>query len=322
MEDQKNHSFISSSKLRKFSLRLLIFFIPVLIIYFLVENVLAHMDFAEAKRNDYITENSKKIEILFLGSSQIERAINPKYISENSINIANSSQTLYEDFELLKFFYPKLSNLKMVVIEVSYDKLERDKSNVLPIIDPKNLKFYGVNTFDRNIKIQDHFLFHFSPKYFSERLHNYFFNESNIELNQYGFDENKFDGAYSHADYVLIENIENKQNYQNNLDILNNMIHFCQRNNLKILIYHPPTHYRYNELRKPNLVKKWRSLLDSLKTVHPDLSFFIDDTNSTFTREYFDDANHLNPIGAKKATEILDSVINIKYPRLFSRNDK
>ncbi|WP_159039921.1 hypothetical protein [Christiangramia fulva] len=282
----------------------------------MVEYTLSEINFAEKVRYNYIQENSDEIEILFLGSSQIERAINPKFIAAGAINLANSSQTLFEDFKLLKFFNPKLPKLKLVVLEISYDKLERDKSNILPILDPKNLKFYGVNTFGRKLKLQDHLLFHFSPKYFSKILNEYIFKTSNIKLNKFGFDENKFDGAYSHANYVLIENIHNKKNYKKNLLLLNEIISYCNENNLKIFIYHPPTHYRYNELRDPSLVKKWRKLIDSLKYQYPKIHFFIDDTNSTFTRKYFDDANHLNPLGAEKATKTLDSILQKYYPNL------
>jgi len=309
MQDRRNHSFTSNFKIREFSLRIFLFLLPVIIIYFIIEFTLATMDLHEAIKNDFIEANAENIEILFLGSSQIERAINPKFLSKTTINLGNSSQIFFEDFELLKHFRPKLENLKVVVLEVSYDKLERDKSHVLPIIDHKNLKFYGVNTFGRSLKPQDYFLFHSNPDYFSHKLEMHFLNNSPINLNQYGFDENKFDGAYSHANYVLIENVENKENYDENLETLHNIIQYCQAENLKILIYHPPTHYRYNKLRDPILVRKWKKLLADLDNNYEDLYFFIDDENKKFSRKYFDDANHLNPNGAEKATKIVDSVI-------------
>ncbi|MDT0687442.1 hypothetical protein [Autumnicola psychrophila] len=283
-----------------------------------MEYILNEMNFAEAVKNEFIQQNSPQIKLLFLGSSQIERAVNPKYLSITAVNLANASQTLYEDFQLLKFFQPKLPNLKMVVIEISYDKLERDKSHVLPIIDPKNLKFYGVNTFDRQIKIQDNFLFHFSPQYFSKKLEEEIFSTSSIELNKYGFDENKYDGAYSrNADYILIENIKNNENYKKNILLLDKILTYSYKNKLKIMVYHPPTHKSYNNLRDPKLMEKWKNLMDSLKSKHPDIPFFIEDTNEDFTRKFFDDGNHLNPIGAEKATKRLDSVIHVKYPQLF-----
>ncbi len=267
------------------------------------------MNFPEAVKNNYINDNADKIEILFLGSSQVERAINPEYISRPSINLANSSQTLFEDYTILKFFRPKLVNLKLVVLEISYDVLERDKSHVLPLVDHKNLRFYGVNTFGSSLSIQDYFLFNSNPKFFSNKLEDFFFDKSNENLNQYGFDEDKYDGLYSHSDNFIIENIENDLNYSKNIDILNSLLTYCKKENLHILIYHPPTHAPYNALRSPKLINKWKLLLQELNQKQPSLHFFIDDENSLFTRKYFDDANHLNPLGAEKATKILDSII-------------
>lgn len=313
MVDQKNHSFISNSKIRDFSLSGLIFFLPIIILYITMEMVLGAMNFPEAVKNTYIENNADKIEILFLGSSQVERAINPEYISRPSINLANSSQTLFENLILLKFFRPKLSNLNLIVLEISHDLLERDKSNVSPMIDHKNLRFFGVNTFGTSSKIQDYFLFHTNPKYFSSKLENFLFNKSKEQLNKYGFDENKFDGLYSRTDYILIENIKNEQNYAKNIEYLNELIKYCKEENLQILIYHPPTHAPYNSLRSPELICKWKSLLHVLNQNHPSIQCFIDDNNSLFTRKYFDDANHLNPLGAEKATTILDSIILNKF---------
>lgn len=319
MADLKNHSFTSNSKIRKFSLTLLIFMLPVLGVLALVEYELRHIEYPEAVKNRYIQNHKNKIEILFLGSSQIERAINPEYLSKPAINLANSSQRLPEDFLLLKHFAPQLPSLQVVVIEVGYDKLYRDKNYTSKIIDQKNLLFYGINTFNRIRKLKEHFLFFSDPRYFSNLLKEKYNHSSPVQLNKYGFDENQFFGSYQAVKYrdslildkdIFIENVKtSKKVYSHNLKVLYKIIEYCKTNNLNILIYSSPKHFRYNELRNQNLVEKRDSLFSVLKTEYPQIKFFIKDKDSSFTANYFYNGNHLNPDGAKKATKDIDNEI-------------
>ena len=322
MADPKNHSFISNSKIRKFILSGVIFILPVLIIMILAEYLLTQLDFAEKIKNQYIEDNSSGIEILFLGSSQVERAINPEYIVKPSINLANSSQRLYEDFELLKRFVKELPNLKVVVIEITFDKLERDHSETASVVHHKNFKFYNVNTFGRNLKIQDNFLFHSDPSYFSNQIESYFTGKQEIVYNKYGFDINKFHGSYPQAkfndslikdDSIYIQNIENEIAFLENRKILENLIQFCASKNLKILVYSPPEHIRFRKLRKPHLVQKYENFIKKLKILHPKIEFYSDTYNTQFLIEDFYNANHLNPDGAKKASLLLDEEILKKF---------
>lgn len=322
MADQKNHSFTSSSKIRSLSFQGLLFLLPVAIIYLVMEHKLTEVRFPEAVKMEFINENAEEVEILLLGSSQVQRAVNPEHLSKPAINLANQSQMLYEDLQLLKYFRPELNNLKVVVFEVSYDKLERDKSYTSPVLHHKNLKFYGVNTFGRPLKFQDNFLFHSNPDYFYGELKDHLSNSSGIRLNKYGFDVNKYDGIYRNANYqdeqlkdenILIENISNEEIYKKNLLVLHEIIQFCLRENLQILIYHPPTHRRYNKLIDPQLLNKWNSLISDLRKTYDDVHFFIDYNNPDFEMNDFYNGNHLNPDGAKKASENLDAVINQKF---------
>lgn len=322
MPDPQNHSFISNSKIRKLVFTWMLFIFPVLLILLLTEYTLRKIPFPEKVKKNYIEAHNEEIEILVLGSSLTERAINPIYITRPTINLANSSQRLYENYQLLKYFNPKLPALKLVVIEVAYDILQRDKSFTSEIIDRKNLAFYNVNTFDRSVKLIDRFMFSSNPNYFSNALKEYFFDKSKIKLNEFGFDENKFDGSFEavqHKDSLIydkdifIENVENNKAFLENSKLLFDIIDYCKIHDLRVLIYSPPTHSRLNKLRDPKLVKKRDSVLTVLKDKNPDILFYIEDTNPEFQLKYFYNADHLNPDGAKKASQNLNRFIMDKF---------
>lgn len=286
-----------------------------------MEKVLAGMPFPEAVKQEHIDQNAEDIEILVLGSSQIQRAINPEYLSRPTSNLANSSQLLFEDFQLLKHFRPSLPNLKGTVIEVSYDKLERNKSFTNPALHHRNLKFYDVNTFGRPVNFKDFFLFHANPEHFYKNLVAYLRGDSAIKLNRYGFDENKYDGIFKNVQYkdsieeqlITIENVKDSLTYEENKTLLHQMIRYALEEDLEVLIYHPPTHHAYNRLRDPELIEKWQNLLTELEKEYPQLHFLIDDKNPDFKTTHFYNGNHLNPDGAEKASKIMDSVINKNF---------
>ncbi|MDT0645175.1 hypothetical protein RM545_00610 [Zunongwangia sp. F260] len=256
-------------------------------------------------------EHKEDIQVLFLGSSETQRAINPRYLNFESINLANSSQRFYEDFKLLKAFTDKLPNLEMVVIEVSYDRAHRSKNHTSKVIDHKNLAFYSINTFQRDVKFQDNFLFFSNQGYFSKRLQDHIFDESGIQLNEYGFDENKYYGSYQavgHKDSLIknedifIENIEDTLSFKKNFELLEHMIQFSLKRGLQVLLYVPPAHYRYQKLRNPEIVDSRDRLISRLKRSYPHIKIYRQDSLN-FEARYFYNANHLNPDGAEIATK-------------------
>ncbi len=322
MEDQKNHSFISSSKLRKFAFKLCIFFLPVLVVYITLEFKIREIDFEPKIKMEYLLNNKEDIHILALGESQTQRSINPEYLDIRSVNLANSSQGIYQNFRLLKAFEPELPNLKLVILGLPFNIIQSEIDFTDPVINHLNLVFYKVNTFGRDIKPEDYLLFHVSPDFFSRRLIDDFKNESPIHLNKYGFDTNKIYGSYQAANFdtaridkteIVIENFRNEEALQYNKGILIDLIYYCEKRNIKVLFYSPPSHQFYNQLRDENMIAQRDSLVNYLIKKFPFVEFLNEEQNSDFTAEYFYNANHLNPQGAKKATLELNNFIKQNY---------
>lgn len=308
--------------MRKFVIQSFIFLCPILAVLLFIEYDLQNQEFPETIKHKALTEQIDELEILFLGSSQIERAINPEYVSRPAMNLANSSQRLYENFQLLKNFRPKLAPLKVVVLELSYDMLDRDPSFTSNIIHHKNLLFLKVNTFGRSLRPNDKVLFSADPEYFSDYLLRQWSKKPQENFNEYGFDTSKYEGSYSVAKFqdsllkdgdIFIENVQNPQAYKENLQLLHQFLQYCQKQDLKVLIYHPPTHARYNALRNQELLQKWQNLILDLKQEYPEISFFIEDENPDFKMKHFYNGNHLNPVGAKKATRAVDQILEQEF---------
>ena len=324
MADQKNHSFIfSSNKYLKFVISFVLFISPILLIYGSIEYALSnYVNFPEKIKIKYLKENKSAIEVLVLGASHSQRAINPQYLSFKTINLANSSQGVYENLILFQNFEKELTGLKLVIIGITYNTLSIDKEFTQPVLNALNLKFYKVNTFKRDVKYSDFLIYHVKPDYFTEKLLEIVDKSEKEEFNKYGFQTNKFHGNYKWFpedtgkitdEDIYVYNEYSKSVYTENLKYLKDIIKRCEERNINVLLYDPPSHIRFNKLRKQKLIIKRTKLIEDLEREFSNVRSFIRDTAKAYDSHYFYNADHLNPIGAKKATLELNNYIKETY---------
>ncbi|MCP4652141.1 MAG: hypothetical protein GY858_02000 [Candidatus Omnitrophica bacterium] len=78
------------------------------------------------KRKIVFEKNIADYQILVLGSSHAFRGINPALFRHKGFNLANASQTLYYDLEIVKKYIDRMPALKMVLINVDFLSFEFD----------------------------------------------------------------------------------------------------------------------------------------------------------------------------------------------------
>lgn len=308
--------------MRRFIYRTIIFALPVILTFCCMELYLRSIPNSVSKKQKFIAKNKSEIEIIALGSSHYERGINPAFLDYTTINFGNSGQRVYENYQLFNHFKNEFSNLKLIIIELSYDWLERDKSMTPEIIDHENLVFFDTNTFNRNTYPWDYSLFLSNTDYYSKLLLDSFGSKSDFDFNEYGYDQARFYGSYQAANYdeqkirntdIYLENANNYQQFKKNAGIFKRLIRESQKINLQVLIYNTPSHFRYNELRNDKVIRRRDSLLLELKKEFPSIKILDDETNRDFRYQDFYNADHLNPDGARKATKRLNNFIKKNY---------
>jgi len=86
----------------KFIIRTLLFSLPVLALFIVMEILLRQIPNDYLLKKKYLDNHSKEIETLILGSSHSFYGINPLYFSNNTFNASHISQSLDYDFAILK----------------------------------------------------------------------------------------------------------------------------------------------------------------------------------------------------------------------------
>ncbi|RMA59007.1 hypothetical protein [Ulvibacter antarcticus] len=327
MQDQKSSSSIFSFKNGPFGFfkQALVFFVPVLLIFALAELMILQIPFNYTITSDYFKNHHDEIEILALGPSQTNSAINPKYLSNPAISLASTAQHHGLDFNILKQTRDRLPNLKYVILELSYSHLELPHNSDNFWKNAVYLKYYNVNAFGRNTYFKDKLIYLSNPDIYSKKLiDHYFIGIKEPNYNKYGFNESDFEGSFKSLDYneTSISKIHNfRINTTTDIDLftkntqfLFEMLDYCKSEKLNVVVCTMPLYKTYLKKRNPDILRRRDSILQIISVKYDNLRLFNKETDTVnFSASDFINQNHLNPKGAEKFSKALNLLINREF---------
>lgn len=280
-----------------------------------MELMLRHIPNDFRNKKEFLDKKSDNIEILVLGGSHTLYGIDPEFLKEKGFNASQVSQTLDFDLELLKKYEDRLSNLKYIILPVSYaslfEKLEKSA-------EPWRLKNYSIYY---EIKGASHFPYYteitsVNPAINLQRLKDfYFLGKGNAFCDSLGWDTS-YSVNLESRDLVSAGQIaarihrwEDDSYFRELVSALESIIAFAQKHNMDVILFTPPAFetYRIN-LDKSQLertIEMSKAIAGSFQNCH----YFNLMGDSSFNADDFYDADHLNKKGAKKLTLKMDSII-------------
>ena len=316
---------LSTSNFKKSQLRFLKlcawFFGPLIIICIILEVLTLNLPSNFKTIGNYLDKNAKNIEVLIVGSSKLQSAVNPAWMDKPTINLASSSQHLNEDFAIMKGTIERMPKLDYVIFELSDLHLE------LPLHTTKYwknnifLKYYKVNAFERPTYFGDRLIFLSNASYFFYQLEDYYIRKNEIsEWNEFGFDTNRYLGAFENLDYdeTKIENSnfltvswESEDVFKENTALVFKMLDYLKMKQQKVIILSVPNYKAYLPRANRNAIRRRDSILKIAEERYSNVTIFNkeDDTLSYNVKD-FKDTNHFNPDGAKIFTAQLNTLID------------
>jgi hypothetical protein len=106
-------------RMRKLWLKILLVIGPLVLCLLLFEIGLSRVENSYTFKKRLLRDQAPSIQVLVLGSSHAYYGINPEYFSLKGFNLANVSQPLRYDYELLKRYAPLCPDLKLVIMAIS-----------------------------------------------------------------------------------------------------------------------------------------------------------------------------------------------------------
>lgn len=299
--------------MKKFWLHILKIILAIFIFFLVLEIAIRKIPNDYQQKKSYLDKNASKINTLILGSSHSFYGINPKYFSKNTFNAAYVSQTLDLDNELLQIYKEKLTNLKTVIIPISYASLFESLETDVEKWRLKNyILYYG---FENKYHFTDNFetLNHDILLNIKKVINHYVLNKSFITSSNLGWgtnfsskDHQKFDGNFTAKKHT----VNNFRLFEANLKSLHKIIELCQKKKVKILFITTPTDVSYYKNVNQIQLLKTTNTINELVKKNPNCEYINLLDSEKFLATDFHDADHLNEIGAKKLSLFLDKKFN------------
>jgi hypothetical protein len=295
--------------MKKFLVHLLKIILPILLFFLVLEIAIRKIPNDYQLKKEYIEQNASEINTLILGSSHTFYGLNPDYFSKKTFNAAYVSQSLNLDYELLNSYESKLKNLKSVVIPISYFSLFETLETDVEKWRIKNyVIYYGL---ENKYQFKDNFetLNNDIKLNVKKAVKYYFLNQSFITSSNLGWGTNfnsknkkEFNGERTAKKHT----VKNYNLYKENLNTLRKIITLCKKKKISVLFITTPTHQSYfKNLNKKQLEKTIKTIHNLVKK-HPNCNYLNLLKSKEFTNEDFYDADHLNEIGAKKLSLLIN----------------
>ena len=304
------------------TLKFVLFLAPLFLYVFFTEHSLSKLPNSYTAKKRGIEQALPKLEVLNLGSSHGNFGIDPAPFHYPGFNLANVSQTLYYDDNLLKLYIKRAPKLRIVLIPISYFTLgER-------LIDTKEYwrgffyeRTYGIpmenHSRDYDIKRYSWYLLYGNSAVTGWLMKGFRMNPA-ADIHENGFcgerqfvvaDYMKNIGEASAQKRVEGHNQEfDTANVAQNVGYLMDMIELCQASQIVPVIVTTPVYKSYARRMDMRLWGLTQEKIGGLvKKYGISYRDFLND--SRFVREDFRDNDHLNPDGAEKLSRILNDEV-------------
>ena len=303
------------SAMKKLLIKISFILIPIFLISLIVEISIRNVPNDYSYKNEYLQKHSGDIEILVLGSSHSFFGVNPEFFSLKAFNASNFSQSLDYDYFIFNKFKENLKKLRYIFLPISYFTLF---SNLEDGVEDFRVKDYVIY-YDAPVPFYSKYRLEvLNSEYLKliKRTYKNFTSEySEITCSNLGFgrkykDKKQKDLEITGDDSSKRHTYDSFDKLEHNLLVLNKLIEECERLNIKIILFTPPSWKTYYEKLNGRQLYIMESSCLSLAEKHANVSYYNYLKDSRFDIEDFHDADHLNDIGAKKFTLILEKIIS------------
>lgn len=271
-------------------------------------------------RRDYFFANHETIKGVFFGPSFTLLSINPAGIDVPSASLALKGSSINVDHLLFKRAN-EVADLDFVLFDLSIYNLNRKHDREW--IETRKLPYYFGIEMDR-WSVKHHF-------YTSLPLHRYLKPKKQRagRFNKYGFrtlaqfDPNSFRAMGNDPDSIAANKAVRRklatelsfipERYEENVELLREIITICRRQGTKVIFYSPPKYYLVNELgRKTDYYDMRQDFLDEHIDERTTFFWNLEEFGEREPRN-FANLTHVSRLGAERTTAEINRRLNALF---------
>ena len=302
--------------MRKFIHNVTIFGIILLLMNVAIEFLLFMRPNEYSYKRTYVEEHINDISCLLLGNSHIVQALTPNILGDSVFNMAIIGRGLVYDVELAKRYVPQMNQLEFLVMPLDYVRFYfgREKNNPNEKGKLSGLGKTRKCMYYKYMGIQvDGFW------YWSEMLN------SKLDYMKRFLKKDKDARECDSLGYVKRSLLEKKDGWENRnlpkiIDTTLNagrksqellytnyctLAELAKNQGARLILLFTPLYKTYNDATNLVVLKEMASFVDSLKQKYPNIEYYDYSKDKRFVDEDFQDASHLNDIGATKFSYIV-----------------
>lgn len=289
-------------------------------LFFLMEVLLRQIPNDYSLKYNYLEHNGGSIQVLILGSSHAYWGVNPAFMSLKGFNAAYSSQDFFYDRLLFDKFLNRLTNLKYLIVPISYFSMTgKLKETIEPWRAKNYVIYYGILFEPQVADFSEMLTFRLGTNI--ERLYSYYIKGESPETasklgwgtdHKSGGDPNLLEDGISASKRHTADLDKEKLTIRQNVENLNEMAAEANKRGIKVILFTPPAYKTYVERLNERQLKLMRTSVDDLMARYPNIQYVDYLTDTAFVKEDFYDSDHLNEIGAEKLTRMLDGLMDTK----------
>ena len=277
-----------------------------------------------------LVENAAKINVLILGNSHANYGVDPSQFNLFAFNAAQLSQSIYFDKRITLKYINQLKKLKYVFISVDFHSLYFSSQDIR-----NDWSYYGYKIRYQNrqsVFIENCYLKGYTPKLAVVSVINFIsqnkiynkFNaldlEEGVDLEKY-LEKGFFSYKYMPKKYKNSTDIESEkralkfknivQNSKENKEILNDLEDFIiklQSKNIIPILFTSPCNASYVKFLDANIQKQNQKNINFLTNKYK--IEYWNYLQLPLQQSDFHDCDHLNAVGAKKFSKILNNRLN------------
>ena len=301
-------------RMNSFLKKLLIFFVPILLVVFSFEVYLRNIDTLYKDKISGLELRADSIEVLILGNSHACYGINPGQFDKHAFNLAQSNQSLYFDKRLTLGHLDHLVHLKFVLISLDFHSLYFSSQGIRDV-----WSYYGNGIEYKNqlgIFPKISYIFVYTPQAVISFFKKDFFGDHtayplDIEstVKNYSREDNGWvyfegtdamaftgDGCGQRAE-AFNKTVNNSDEREESLIDLDDFINKLKQKKIIPVLVSSPTYHEFNLLLDEGVSHRNKQDIDSI-AIKQGIQYWDYTHDRRFTKNYFFNCDHLNREGA------------------------
>jgi len=270
---------------------------------------------------------SGSVEVIFIGSSHVEKGIDPHWISAVSFNLAYVSQDVYNTYKLIERYLENMPRLRMVILGISFYDLNFDETHESPFFTVEYYQAAGI--WPRHLGVD--FLANWSVFYVHQAdfIRDLISGKKPTEFQHMpaGFQveiqlagEALVDNGFRYSSGSMQQSMMSlnggqraryHQSYNDafvqreNTNLLKALTLLLSRKNIRLLLITIPVTTYYKKSYTGNYLGDFYRSVSEFTRMHPDVSYNDYSENHDHPDAEFLNSDHLNFRGAKRFTKRL-----------------